>query len=132
MTTSSEKRRVLLVGQPTLLSESLEHLLNGLEDVEVVGSFNPDENVIDHCWEISPDLIFIVDDETGGNWASGLTVAGKISAILLETCPELPIIRIRPDRNTLLIYTSQAVPARLADLVDLIRHMPLSGAVEPS
>jgi DNA-binding NarL/FixJ family response regulator len=124
MTSSSEKRRVMLVGQPTLLSESLEHLLNGLEDVEVIGSFDPDEEIFDHCREISPELIFIVDDEPGGGWTSGLTVAGKISAILLETCPELPIIRVRPDRNMLLIYTSQAVPARLADLVDLIRHVP--------
>ena len=48
----------------------------------------------------------------------------RLTAQILEAYPNLPIIRVTLARNEMRIYTSQTLPARSADLIDLIRHLP--------
>jgi hypothetical protein len=40
--------------------------------------------------------------------------------------PNLPVIRVELDRNILQVFTSQMLPARVADLIDAIRRLPVS------
>jgi chemotaxis response regulator CheB len=116
-----DKRRILLVGMPNLLGEILERSLVALEDVQVVGSQPPGERVLDLCADERPDLVIVTEDEP----SSGETA--RLTARLMDACPNLPIIRVRLDRNVLLLYTSQTIPARMADLVEAIRRVPLAG-----
>ena len=116
-----EKKRVLLISQPNLLSESLEHTLSTLEDVQLTCLWPVDEQVWAHIAAQPPDLVLIADVEPTSQQLSTLTSS------LLEAHPNLPIFRIKLDANTLLIFTSQAIPARTADLVEAIRKIPVAG-----
>jgi hypothetical protein len=51
-----------------------------------------------------------------------------VTSRLLEAYPNLPIIVVKLDCNTLFIYTSHAVPARMADLIEAIRQAPVTHA----
>ena len=66
-----------------------------------------------------PDLGLIAEDEVLGAQTSGLT------SQILEAFPNMTIIRVKQDRNFLLVYTSQSIPARMADLIDTIRQAPI-------
>lgn len=119
------KRRVLLVSQSGLIGESLEHILNSLEDVQVIGPWQPDEHTLADCINQSPDLVIISENEICVETGNQLTTQ------LLEAIPNLTVIRIKPDSKFLLAYTSQTIPARVADLIDAIRHLPLPGSNKP-
>lgn len=114
-----EKRRVVLISQSDLLGESLEHILNSLDDVQVIGSWLPDEHVIVNCINHRPDLVIITDSEISAEAGS------QLIAHLLETIPNLAVIRIKQDSNFIYAYTTQTIPARVADLIDTIRHLPI-------
>lgn len=120
--TYMEKRRVLLISQSDLLGESLEHILNSLEDVQVIGPWQPGEHVVADCVNHPPDLVIITDNEISAETGSQLT------AHLLETIPNLAVIRIKQDSNFIYAYTTQTIPARVVDLIDTIRHLPIQGA----
>lgn len=122
-----EKRRVLLICQTDLLGESLEYILSRMEDVQVIGPWQPGDQVVALCSEFSPDLVIISENELNDESSSRLTTQ------LLETIPNLAVIRIRQERNFILAFTSTTIPARVADLVDAIRHLPTHGAnVKPN
>jgi DNA-binding NarL/FixJ family response regulator len=116
-----EKRRVVLISQSDLLGESLEHILNSLEDVQVIGPWQPGDQVVARCANHPPDLVIITDNELSAETGSQLT------ACLLETIPNLAVIRIKQDSNFIFAYTTQTIPARVADLIDTIRHLPIHG-----
>ena len=52
-----EKRRILLISQPNLLRDSLEHILGTLEDVQVTGFLPLDQQAVALCAEQPHDLI---------------------------------------------------------------------------
>jgi hypothetical protein len=116
-----DKKRVLLISPPNLLRDSLEHLLSHLEDVQVSGTWPLDSQVLAHCSEQPHDLVLIADDES---------TAEQVSAVvstLLEANLNMPIIRVKLDTKILLVYNAQALPARVAELIKVIRQTPLSG-----
>lgn len=114
-----EKRRVLLLGAQHLLVESLEHTLRQLEDLEVAGPWAIDEGVMDSLSREHPDLVIITEDEHSTEGFSRLT------AQILDQYPDLPVFRVTLERNLLQIYSSQTLPARSADLIELIRRLPM-------
>jgi len=115
-----KKKRVLLISRPNLLGDSLEHILSNLEDVQVTGSLPLDDQVLAHCSEQPHDLVLIADDE------SNAPLVSAIMSGLLENSPNLPIIRVKLEPNILLIYSAETMPARVADLIKVIRQVPLS------
>jgi len=117
-----EKKRVLLFSQPNLLSESLEHILSKLDDIQITGSWPLDNLVLAHCSEQPCDLVLIADNESNHQQVSTITFH------LLDAYPNLPIIRVKLDPNVLLVYSSQALPARVADLIEAIRQVPITGS----
>jgi hypothetical protein len=46
-----------------------------------------------------------------------------LTAQLLDACPNLSIVRVALARRDLRIYSSQSIPARSTDLIDLIHHL---------
>ena len=113
-----KKRRVVLLSEQDLLGESLEHVLGKAKDVELLGSWTLDDRVLPRLSQDTPDILIIAEEEPPGENVTRLT------AQILEAYPNLPIIRVTLARNEMRIYTSQTLPARSADLIDLIRHLP--------
>src|SRR3990170_9072897 len=113
-----KKRRVVLLSEQDLLGESLEHVLGKAKDVDLLGSWTLDDRVLARLSQDTPDILMIAEEDPPGENVARLT------AQILEAYPDLPIIRVTLARNELRIYTSQTTPARSADLIDLIRHLP--------
>ncbi len=116
----AEKRRVVLLCEQNLLGEILDHILNGLEEVELVVVWPPDLSAVSFLEEKHPDILVIADQKGNEERISALMIK------ILETYSNLPILRVMLDRNVLQIFTSQTLPARVADLADMIRQIPIS------
>ena len=121
-----DRRRVLLVSQPDLLGESLEHILNSLEEVQVIVTWQPGEQVIADCSQYAPDLVILTENEQSVESGNQLTTR------LLDSFPNLIVIRINQDSDLIHAYTSQTIPARVADLADAIRRLPLAVMHKPT
>jgi DNA-binding NarL/FixJ family response regulator len=114
-----EKRRVLLLCVESLLSESLERILGQLEDVELVGPWRLDADVLTRLPEDMPDIALIVQEAEESESVASLT------SQILERYPDLPIVRIGLTENVIRVYASQTLPARSADLIEVIRSLPV-------
>jgi DNA-binding NarL/FixJ family response regulator len=112
-----EKWRVLLVCEQPLLGESLENTLRLLEDVELVGCWRLEDCLPSRLAGQHIDLLIFAEADSPGEQITRLT------AQLLDACPDLSIVRVALSRKDLRLYTSQSVPARTADLIDLIHHL---------
>lgn len=114
------KRVILLCGQH-LLGESLEHILRNAADVELIGTWNFEDTILSHLAEQMPDLLVMTEEEPPGDQATVLT------AKILETFPDLPIIRVTLAQNVFRVYTSRMLPARRRDLIDVIQMLSAQG-----
>lgn len=112
-----EKLRVFLLCEKHLLGESLEHILRNATEVDLQGCFGLDEVVLPRLAENPPDLLVIADEGFSGDQTNQLTTR------ILELMPNLPVLRVTLARNDLRIYTSRSLPARSADLIDLIHRL---------
>jgi DNA-binding NarL/FixJ family response regulator len=115
------KRRVLLLCAQQLLGESLEHTLRQVEDLEVAGPWTIEEGVLNCLSGEQPDLVIITDEDIAPEKLSRLT------AQILEQYPDLPVFRVTLERNLMQVYSSHTMPARSADLIDLIHRLPVRG-----
>lgn len=115
------KRRVALLCGQDLLGESLEHTLRHFEDVEIVGAWALDDQIWSLLAAQTPDLLLIAEQEPPCEKSMQMT--GQI----LDAYPNLPVIRVTLDQNFIHIYTTQTLPARSAELIDLIRQLPITG-----
>ena len=113
------KRRVALVCGEHLLGESLEHTLRHFEDVEMIGSWKLDDQVLSLLALQTPDLLLIAEQEPPCEKTLYLT--GQI----LDCYPNLPVMRVTLDQNVIRIYTTRTLPARSTELIDLIRQIPV-------
>ena len=116
-----DKRRVALFCSRQLLSESLEYILGELEDVTVLGPWELNKRVLSHLAACTPDVVLLVAPETLPGY--GASITGRI----LEQFPHLPVIHIHLESNVVHLYSSQTLPARRANLVGLIRNLPMTG-----
>lgn len=114
-----EKRRVLLLCVQPLLGEGLEHILSRLEDVELIGPWVLDSRVLSRLSDEAPDIVLIAEQEGKREGVASLT------AQILERYPDLPVVRIGLEQNTVRVYTSHTLPARSADLIEAIRSLPV-------
>jgi len=110
-----EKRRVILLCGQNLLGESLEHILANAGEVDLIGTWDFTDVTIPQLAEQAPDLLVMTEGELSQEQATVL--AAKIIASL----PDLPIIRVALEQNIFRVYTSRMLPARQADLLDVIR-----------
>lgn len=110
-----DKRRVLLVCAQPLLGEGLEHILRGLEDVELIGPWGLDPQVLSRLSQEEPDVVLVADGER----------VVSLIAHILERYPDLPVVQIGLEQNAMRVYTSRRLPTRSADLIEVIRGLPL-------
>ncbi|MDD5466375.1 MAG: hypothetical protein PHS96_01075 [Anaerolineales bacterium] len=111
------KTRVLLLYTRHLLGESLEKLLRDQRDIHLLGPWVLDAQAFSRVASQQPDLVLIAEDEAVPEQVARLT------AQILETYPNLPVIHSTLTRNVVRIYTSQELPARSADLIEAIRAL---------
>jgi hypothetical protein len=112
------KRRVALLSENDLLGESLEHILRGVGDIETLGPWPLDQDLLSRLSENILDLIVIVEDKDSEERVS------RLIARILHTYPDLPILQLTPDRSEMLLYTSKSLHATSADLIHLIHRLP--------
>ncbi len=120
-----EKRRILLLCAQPLLGDGLQAILGGLKDVELIGPLVLDVQALERVTDNKPDVMLIADDGAEPLSATSLT------ARILERYPDIPVIRVGLEQDTIRLYTSQTLPARSADLIEAIRRLPAVVAQQP-
>lgn len=116
-----EKRRVALLCAKQLLGESLERLLKSSEEITLLGPWALGSRSLSRLAAAPADIVLIVEPESGTEEAS------RVTTQILERFPDLPIIRVTLEKNIVRCYSSQTLPARSSDLIDLIRKLPSAG-----
>lgn len=116
------KRQVYLFSAQNLLGESIEQTLRGVEGLEICGHWPVDQQVLDRLAGSVPDFVVFADEGASPDALSHLT------SQILDQYPDLPVFRVRLERNQMQVFSSQVVPARSANLIDLIQHLPLKRA----
>ncbi len=115
------QKRILLLCAESLLAEGLENILGPLKGVKLVGPWAPEAAALERLTQDEPgdafDLILIADSR-------GESEAALVSQIM-EQHPDLPVARVGLHDNAIRLYTSRALPARRADLIELIRGLPV-------
>jgi DNA-binding NarL/FixJ family response regulator len=78
--------KILIVEDQTMLRESLEHVIGGQADMEVVGTADDAANAPELCRTLKPDLVLM--DVVTKNNSSGITYTAQIR----EKFPEIKIV----------------------------------------
>jgi DNA-binding NarL/FixJ family response regulator len=119
------QRRVLLLSAHPLLSEGLRNLLATTEGVELIGPYDPAEFSLSRLDDCAPDVALFAEQE------SDQAAMTAFMLQILRACPDLPVIQVGlSGKDMLRVYTSHALPARRADLIETIRHLPARGKAE--
>jgi hypothetical protein len=113
-----DKRRVALLCAKQLLGESLEHLLRGMPDVELLGPWRLESRVLRRLEAGKPEIILLA--VSGDAPHHGAQLIGCI----LEQFPDVPLLQVNIDSNVVRLYSAQILPARSQALFDLIRSLP--------
>ncbi len=108
----------MLVCSRHLFGESIENLLRGADEVELIGPWDLNEDVCARIGEFRPNVIVIADKDTRGEESARLITA------IVEQYPELPVIRANLDENVVRVFSTRLLPARGADLLETIRNLP--------
>ena len=111
-----ERKRVVLLWANDLLGESLEQIFCQAEDIDLVGSWRVDKIALERLQDTQPDIVVIAGDEDRSPGEASLGV------LILDVYSDLTVIQVRLQQNQVRVYTSQARPARSADLLEAIRQ----------
>ena len=111
-----DKRRVLLLCKPSLLSEGLTHLLKQVVDVEVVGPWTAAEWSLTRHAETAPHVVLVAepDDNCNDEWL--------ITSHILEHYADLPVIRISVAATEMRVHAARSLPAHNDNLISLIQQ----------
>jgi len=112
------KRRVLLLWTQPLLSDGLKNILSQLEDVELLGSWALTATIFARLVTLNPEIILIAEDSKDSE------IVTRFMGKILNAYPNLPVVRIGLQEDEVHIYTSRTLPARSADLIEVIRNLP--------
>ncbi len=116
-----ETRRVLLICSNHLFGEAVEAILRTEPEVELIGPWKLGEARCAEIAEIRPSVVLIADEDAQSEASVTLTAA------LMETYPELPVIRLGLTENVGRVIFTHMMPARGADLIKTIRSLPGAG-----
>lgn len=131
-------RRIALFDHRRLLGESIERLLLHMPDIELLGPWEIDQEALSKLHSAAPDLVIIVsdlaDDSAAGaqvsenpanlGWTDlndpAMTTNRQFISQILETCSDLPVIRVDLEEALVRVYRMHTLPAHQADLVQAI------------
>ena len=80
--------RILIVEDQTMLRQTLEHMLNGQADMEVIGGTDDAAKALELCKKLNPDLVLM--DVVTKNNSSGI----KYTADIRQEMPDIKIVII--------------------------------------
>jgi hypothetical protein len=109
---------VLLLCVQSLLGESLENVLSQVEDVELMGPWVLDGKTLARLSQQMPDIVLIAEEDEACESVAAFTTQ------ILDQYPDLPVVRIGWEQNVIRLYTSHMLPARRAELIEIIRSLP--------
>ncbi len=115
-----EKRNVLLVSTQKLFGESMESLLKQADDVNLLGPWEPNEEILDKLAENLPDVIVMVEDQENNDKIHDLTTR------IMHKFPQLPLILAGIDMAVFYVINTKTHPARGEDLLKIIRAMQVT------
>lgn len=121
-----EKRRVLLVCSQHLLGESLENVLRGAEDVELLGPWNMEESICTRIAETHPHVVIVADEDLQSDAVTHL------ATMIIEQYPDLSVIRAGLTENVFRVSSTHLLPARGVELLETIRGLPAWEQRKPS
>lgn len=111
------KIRVLLLVVQPLLGESLENILQKLDDVDLIIQPVETDHLFNGWIENKLDIVLVAEEASPYARTS-------ITTRVLEQYPDLPVLRVGLEQNLLRIFTSRTLPARSAELLDILRGLP--------
>lgn len=114
-----EYRRVLLVYTPSLLSESIHHILDEEPGITVVKAVPLAPEHFDVVETVHPDVIVVVEGEPTAETTAAV-------GLLLQRCGEVPLIRVGLEESSVRIHRSEQLPASLAELKNVLKQIPAS------
>jgi DNA-binding NarL/FixJ family response regulator len=119
-------RRILLISDHPLIAEAIRSLVEKNANLKVIGVEPPSEETLAKVRTLRPDIVVLCDDEESPSTAC---------TSLLDVEPQMRVIRLATDGNTIHIYDGHQVAARNAqDLVDALSSFMQSalGSVKQS
>lgn len=116
-----KKQLIALFCSEDLLGEGVEHLLNQLVDVQILGPWSLDKTAITHLQAEHPDIVVIAGGNPANNPSATQSVA-MLTAQILEIYTGIPVVQVMLEENQVRVYNSHKIPARSADLIEIIRR----------
>jgi len=108
--------RVLLISSQHLFGESMEMILRGEKEIDLLGPWKLGEsNLLGRILEERPSVVVIADENLQSETAAELTKS------IIERCPELSVIRTGLSENVFRIVSTHTFPARGDNLLETIR-----------
>jgi hypothetical protein len=109
------QHRVLLICQLPLLCEGIQRLIQGLDDVQLVTLDCSDPGLIESCLhDFVPATVLIATEQPG-------PIAAWLIPDVLNHWPDISVIWIGLEENSLHVYTSRTLPANSQQLIQAIR-----------
>jgi hypothetical protein len=113
-----ETRQVLLICLQPLLSEGLRRIVQKMDDVELVEPPCLDLENLESILSLGqPDAILVAGEQDDER-------AGRLIALLLNHCEEVPIIWVGLEDSSLHVYSSRILPANSDRLQEVVRQIP--------
>ena len=83
--------KILIVEDQTMLKDTLEYMLNGQSDMEVIGGTDDASKAFELCKKLKPDLVLmdvVTKNNTTGTYANGI----RYTAEIRKELPEIKIV----------------------------------------
>ena len=110
------KPRILLISSQHLFGESMETILRAEKEAELIGPWRLDDKDIEkRLVEVNPSVIVIADENLQSE------VAAELTKTIIESHPEISVIRTALNENVFRIVSTHTLPARGEDLLETIR-----------
>jgi len=112
-----KKQQVLILWCHPLLRDILKNILSQREDIILIGLWKLTPQVIPRLVALSPDIVLIAASDTDCDQVDDLM------AQILFHYPNLPLLHIGLEKDTICLYTAHTRPARSAELINLIHEL---------
>jgi len=112
------RRRVLLLGQPSIFTNGVQKILEQAEDVELVGVALLETCQTNEISHFQPEVVVLIDED------GDQPVIEMCLARLLKSHPDLPVIVTSAAEDALYVYTSWRGGAQSPDLIAAITASP--------
>lgn len=110
------KSRILLISSQHLFGESMETILRADKEIELIGSWNLNEqDICSRVFEERPSVVVIADENLQSETAAEMTKT------IIEQHPEISVIRTALNENVFRIVSTHTLPARGDNLLETIR-----------